>query len=359
MADRLATAIAELPSAYILVDRRLRVVYANVAAYALVGLARDGHLSLMDLLATGEVAIRESDREKLLDLLLAVRRSAESGVSCRARHVEAATVPEARTIVITVQPIVGHHGRYHGSLLLARDATAERELDRLKDELVANISHELQTPLASVRACAEMLLDHLDDGDPGIRDRLLGIVLAEAKQLSGLIENVLDLSRLEGGQLRPRLETIDLRWAVDDVVSGLEPHARARGQTISRQRTSESCLASADEQMVRVIVTNLIGNAIKHGREGGRVSVEVRESGPMTAIRVVDDGPGIPAEALRLVFERFYRVRSTTESSVKGAGLGLALVKGLTEAHGGRVEVESEVGHGAAFTVWLPTATRQ
>ena len=358
VAVRLAAAVASGPAACVLLDQRLRLIYANAAAYGLVGIAPD-RSTLASLVAAAKGVVSVEDRGRLIDLLVATRRATRSAPAASARRIDISTIPDRRTLDVAVQPIRTPDGRDGGLIIVVRDATSERELDRLKDELVANISHELQTPLASVRACAEMLIDRLDDGDPALRDQLLGIILAEAKGLSELIENVLDLSRLEGGQLRPRREEIDLRWAVDDVVAGLEPQARTRGQTIDRGCPPVPCLAFADEQMVRVIVTNLVGNAVKYGAPNGRIAVEVSRHGELARITVADDGPGIPADALPRVFERFYRVSSTTDSSITGAGLGRALGKGLAEAHGGRGEVASEPGCGARFTVWLPTTPRR
>lgn len=347
--SRLSSVITGLPDGLAILDRQFRPTIVNAAATRLLGLGEGTQTSLTALLATGRLRVQGADQETFLNLLS--RSESSPGVQVGAEI----TTTEKRRLKIILAPIRDGRRRSPDTALIAHDVTHEREIERLKDELLANVTHELQTPLASIRACAEMLIDDVDENSPGLRQRLLGIVATEAEQLSVFITNMLDLSRLEAGQLRPNPSVIDVRWVAKEVIVALEASASIAGVSIAVEDEGRPCLALADEQMLTVILSNLIGNAIKYGNHGGHVWVQLRQGQRDALISVVDDGPGIPAEALPRLFERFYRAKSTTQSGMMGTGLGLALVRGLVAAHGGTVNVESELGKGTKFRVRMPT----
>ena len=347
--DRLGAVIANLPDGLAILDRQFRPLVVNASATRLLDLPESSRTSLPALLATGRLAVQGPDQEGFLDLLAAGEARPDQILST-----EVTTSPDSRRLQLLLAPVRASQRRFIGTVLIVRDVTKEHQLERVKDELVANVSHELQTPLSSIRACAEMLLNEVDAESPDLRRRLLSIVASEAQQLSAFIRNMLDLSRLDHGQLRLSRAVVDLRWVASDVVAALEVQARAAGVTIAVEDEGSPCLAVADRQMLEVILNNLLGNAIKYNEPEGHVWLQLRQGWRHALVSVVDDGPGIPVEALPHVFERFYRVRSTTEGRVKGAGLGLALVKELVEAHGGTIEVESELGRGTRFHVRLP-----
>jgi two-component system sensor histidine kinase VicK len=219
---------------------------------------------------------------------------------------------------------------------------------------VANVSHELRAPLASIKAYTELLLDELEGDDRDLRQRFLKVIDQETDRLTELIGGLLDLSRLEAGQFVMKKEPLQVGEMVADIFGLFD--IQAQGSRISLHADIQPDLPPilADRELVNVLIKNLVGNAIKFSSEGGRVDVVAREEGATLILSVIDQGMGIPPDDLSHIFEKFYRVWSTTESGIKGVGLGLVLAKEAAEAHGGQIEVESELGVGSRFIVTLP-----
>ncbi|MFQ6058069.1 MAG: ATP-binding protein [Anaerolineae bacterium] len=241
-----------------------------------------------------------------------------------------------------------------GYLLSFADITHLKEVDRLKSTIVANVSHELRAPLASIKVYTELLRDHLDRDDGHLSRQFLTIIDQETDRLADLVNGVLDLSRIEAGQFEVRKRPLHLREVIDRVVTLLDVQARERGISIQVDVPSHLPSLLADEDLMTTLVKNLVSNAVKFNRQGGQVDIVAREEGDEIVFSVADQGIGIPPEAMPHLFEKFYRVHSTTESGIQGTGLGLALAKEAAEAHGGVIEVESQVGVGSRFTVRLP-----
>jgi signal transduction histidine kinase len=248
-----------------------------------------------------------------------------------------------------------------GILATIRGATRERELARLKSDFVSTVSHELKTPLTSIRMFAEMLEQGVAGGDAERVSRYHGIIVQESQRLGLLIANLLDYAQIERGTRRYQLrrERVD-RIAADAV----ETFSRLRGGAAGGQDGStvrvEVAAAAAgaealvDRDVVIQAVLNLLANAAKYGGPGKPIAVVVDRRGGQVAITVVDEGPGIPAAEQARIFREFYRAPAAYSSGVEGTGLGLALVKRHVEAQGGTVAVESQPGRGAAFTIGLP-----
>ena len=241
-----------------------------------------------------------------------------------------------------------------GYLVTFADITRLKEVDRLKTDIVANVSHELRTPLASIKAYTELLLDNIEGEDRQLRDQFLRIIDQETDRLSELISDLLDLSRLEAGRFEVRKVAIDVPELLSDVLTVLDVQRRGRGLSIHTEIPEGLPALIADREMVAIILKNLVGNAIKFSRPGGSVLIALRNSPEHLELQVTDHGIGIPAEAMPHLFQKFYRVQSTSESGIEGTGLGLVLTKEAVEAHGGSIEVESEVGVQTTFTVRLP-----
>lgn len=241
-----------------------------------------------------------------------------------------------------------------GYLLSLADITRLKEVDRLKSDIVANVSHELRTPLASIKAYAELLLHNIEGDDRALRDQFLGVIDLEADRLSQLISDLLNLSRLEAGRFEVRKVQVDLGDLLADVLAMLDMQRRSHEVIIRVDIPADLPSPTADREMLTMIVKNLVANAIKFSRRGGEVLIALHREPERLVLQVIDHGIGIPSDALPHLFQKFYRVRTATDAGIEGTGLGLVLVKQAVEAHGGTIDVESELGAGTTFTVRLP-----
>jgi PAS domain S-box-containing protein len=257
-------------------------------------------------------------------------------------------------LLLNATPRRDASGNIVGVVSVGQDITHLKEVDRLKSNIVANVSHELRAPLASIKAYTELLLDELEGEDRALRHRFLTIIDRETDRLTGLISDVLDLSRLEAGQFAMKKEPLHIGEIIGDVLDIFDIQAQDRRISIHADVQPDLPLILADRELMTMMIKNLVGNAIKFSSEGGQVGVLAREEDAKLILSVVDWGTGIPPDDLPHIFDKFYRVWSTTESGIEGVGLGLVLAKEAAEAHGGRIEVESELGVGSRFIVTLP-----
>ncbi|HEY75498.1 MAG TPA: GAF domain-containing protein [Thermoflexia bacterium] len=240
-----------------------------------------------------------------------------------------------------------------GIVLRLHDVTRLRRLDELKSQVVAATSHDLRSPLAYVQGFAEVLLQEGDLSETA--ERCVMGILTGVRRMYALIDHLLDLARIEGEEDRIAEASCDLRPVIDSVVDDLSKRIEAKGQALEIDvPTALPALRMECVDLQRVLV-NLIENAVKYTQAGGRIGVVACEEGDGVRISVVDNGPGIPAEAQTRLFERFYRVDGAGGRR-GGVGLGLSIVRALVERHGGHVGVESEVGKGSTFWFWLPRA---
>ncbi|MCC7366839.1 MAG: GAF domain-containing protein [Chloroflexi bacterium] len=232
-----------------------------------------------------------------------------------------------------------------------------KELERLKSQFLSLVSHELRTPLSSIKASAEVLLSTAPPDASEAQMRLLRNIDRSSDRLGTLITDLLDLTRLEGGRLELRRELLDLRDVVVEAIATVRPLADARRQQLSVDLDALPCPILGDRRRLEQVALNLLTNAVKYGRIGGRVWLSVRRAtdGAMR-LEVRDDGPGIRESDQRLVFERFYRPDNDETRSAQGTGLGLPIARALAELHGGRIELLSEPGRGTTFVVSLPEA---
>jgi signal transduction histidine kinase len=227
-------------------------------------------------------------------------------------------------------------------------------VETVRRDFVANVSHELKTPLTSIAGYAETLLT--DAPDPETTRRFLGTILGNAQRMQRLVDDLLDLSRIESGRWRPQAEPVNLSGAAQDAWSGLATRAAARGVSLVVETEPEATIVHADPQALSQILTNLFDNALRYAPDRSRILCLAAPGIGGAAVSVHDDGPGIPPEHLPRIFERFYRADPARARAEGGTGLGLAIVKHLMEAHGGRVAATSEPGAGTTVTCWFPAA---
>jgi signal transduction histidine kinase len=235
---------------------------------------------------------------------------------------------------------------------LRHSAQALRDADRLKDEFLATLSHELRTPLTAILGWSQMI--RLGRIDPDELKTAIEAITRSAKVQSQLIEDVLDVSRITTGKMRLDRKSASLREVVESAVETVRPAADAKAIDLHLDVAPEVGILMMDPDRMRQVMWNLVSNAIKFTPPRGRVDVTVRQNEEQAIVQIRDTGPGIAASFLPHLFERFRQADSSTRRSHAGLGLGLTLAKDLTELHGGRIEVESEPGHGATFTVVLP-----
>ncbi len=259
-----------------------------------------------------------------------------------------------RWLQVNAAIITNSAGERDGTILVFRDLTRLKQLERTREEFVANVSHELRTPLSLIKGYVETLLDGARN-DPAVAERFLKIIERNSQRLDLLIQDLLTISALESEKIKLDLHPVELRALAGKVLTDL--NAKAENKNIHLVNELPEFTANGDANRLDQVLANLVDNAIKYGRAEGRVTVggKQRDDGVLE-IFVRDDGPGIPAEALERVFERFYRVDKARSRDQGGTGLGLSIVKHIVQAHGGEVRCESVLGKGATFFFTLPDA---
>jgi PAS domain S-box-containing protein len=257
-----------------------------------------------------------------------------------------------RPISSKAAPIRSSDGAVTGIVMVFRDVAREREIERLKQDFISSISHELRTPLTSIKAYTETILSDSDMPEETKR-QFLGIIDEESNRLAGLIEGLLEISRIESGTMKIVREPVDIVAVAHKVLTALQALADKKNIRLESDIDEGLAIFEGDEDKIQSALTNLVNNAIKFTPRDGRVCVSVRQRDDQLVMRVSDTGMGIPKEALPRIFDRFYRVPHPGKR-IQGTGLGLAIVKKIVMMHGGRIEVESEVNRGTIFTIFLP-----
>jgi PAS domain S-box-containing protein len=276
----------------------------------------------------------------------------------RSSTVVAQIWPQERQLALFATPVRTDE-REIGTLYGFRDVTQERELDRMKTEFVSQVSHELRTPLTAIKGFTDLMLD----GDAGElneeQDEYLRVVQSNADRLVALINDLLDVSRIESGRIALKRERVDVRSTVESVVAMMRPLLDGKDQALTLSVADDLPLAWADHDRVVQVVTNLISNAHKYTPANGSIAIDVAREGELIRVAVRDDGMGIAPEDLERLFTRFYRVDNSLTREIGGTGLGLSIVKSIVEMQGGTVSVESEPGVGSTFAFTIPVATDQ
>ncbi len=344
--DRLWRMVVDaVPEPAVVLDHGGHVVHANRMAEDLFGTRRrEGHIASMS-----------RDPELLGAVDQALVSGATSSVELHER------VPVERRLLATVAPLDQSHPSGDGPALLIsfRDLSEQDRLARMRADFVANASHELRTPLASLRGFVETLQGAAKD-DPQARERFLKVMGEQAERMTRLIDDLLSLSRVEMREHLTPADRVDLNAAVAHVIQSLQPIAGQTGTTIEFRRVAQPAIIRGDSDEIVQVFQNLVQNAIKYGKPGGRIDVRLahepagRGHPARFIASITDDGPGIAPQHLPRLTERFYRV-SVAESREKGGtGLGLAIVKHILNRHRGELDITSKVGQGSTFAVSLP-----
>jgi two-component system, OmpR family, phosphate regulon sensor histidine kinase PhoR len=293
------------------------------------------------------------------DLRAAIDRAFASGVTQTAEVTLPVPVPrEVHAAVVPMDPPIADGGR---AILVLSDRSRERAVERMRADFVANVSHELRTPLASLIGFIDTLRGPAAD-DPPAQQRFLGIMGEQAARMNRLIDDLLSLSRIELNEHQAPSDAVDLGELVARLVAGFEPRLQERSVTLDLRLPDELPPVIGDADQLTQVLQNLLDNAVKYGRAGGTVRLDVAAGAPGrqgVVLTVADQGAGIPREHLPRLTERFYRVDAGRSRAAGGTGLGLAIVKHIVNRHRGQLSIESEEGVGTTVTVWLPQAVVQ
>ena len=334
--------ISGMPDPVAVLDQDGRVIAFNTEATALAPALRRGE--------PASIALR------MPELVEAIRAASASG---KAQRIEfSARLPSPRFSEAFISPVMlAQPGRAGIVVITVHDLTPIRRVEEMRADFVANVSHELRTPLAAITGFIDTLQGPARD-DPAARERFLGIMQAQAWRMARLIDDLLSLSRIELRAHQRPDTPIDLVPIVRQVADGLQTLARDRGVAVEIVAPSEPLMVAGDRDELTRLFENLIENGLKYGASGKRVEIAIAPDGKGEArVSVRDNGPGIAAEHLPRLTERFYRADVGESRAQGGTGLGLALVKHILNRHHGRLSIESKVGEGATFTVSLPMTT--
>jgi two-component system phosphate regulon sensor histidine kinase PhoR len=323
----------------LVLDESSKVQLVNRSLEKLFSLAAD---------ARGQTIIEAFRLPELADLVKRLRQEC----SMQSYTLELPGMEE-RWVEVNAAAVLDRDGIQRGAILVFHDLTRIKQLERTRQEFVANVSHELRTPLSLIKGFVETLLEGAKN-DPEKATRFLQTIEKHTDRLTFLIEDLLTISRLESGQIIMNLHPVDLHEETQRVAEDLKSRADGKQVTFDNQ-VPEGLRAHADADRLQQVLFNLIENAIKYGRPSGRVVIGGSAIGDgKVELWVRDDGPGIPAEARERVFERFYRVDRARSRETGGTGLGLSIVKHIVQAHGGEVWLKSELGEGTTFHFTLP-----
>jgi two-component system sensor histidine kinase NblS len=238
------------------------------------------------------------------------------------------------------------------------DITRQSELERMKNEFISNVSHELRTPITSIKSYVDTLVNHGEKLDPDIYREFLQIIDSEADRLMFLVNDVLELSKVEEGNREFEMLPLDIRQAAEYALRSLNLMAKDRQIELGLVCTEEDIpLVNINQESIERVIINLLSNGIKYTPVGGRIDIIVTHLSESKEVRVdvKDNGIGIPEECLENIWDRFFRVEKKVHT-IKGTGLGLTIVKKIVEKHNGRLSVESSLGQGSTFSFYLPVA---
>jgi two-component system sensor histidine kinase SenX3 len=325
---RFVAALAHVPEGVVIADQTGTVVFRNPQAAGFVG-ARHGEAlaerALGDLLAA---ALGGSSHEETIELFS----------------------PPRRTLAIRARPLM-EGGRRAGAVAIIEDISERRRLEAIRRDFVANISHELKTPVGALSLVAETLEG---EDDPAVVARLSHRMRTEAERLGRIIEDLLDLSRIEAEE-SPSREAVEVHLVVGEAVDRLRPVAEHRGIRLEIAEPPGNLVIRGDRRQLVSALHNLIDNAIKYSEDGSAVEVTVTDAAGWIELTIADHGIGIPSRDLERVFERFYRVDRARSRDTGGTGLGLSIVRHVASNHGGEVTMDSREGEGSTFRLRLPS----
>jgi two-component system phosphate regulon sensor histidine kinase PhoR len=341
--NELETILSAMREGILACDSDERIITLNDAAGSLLGIdlsTAKGH--------TVQETVRNADLQRFINRILSEQEEAEVEIVLHG--------PEKKNLLLTGTVLRDSEGKKIGALVVLSDTTRLRHLENIRREFVANVSHELKTPITSIKGYVETLQEGAID-DKGNARKFLEIIFKQADLLNALVDDLLSLSKLEqeAEYAEVRLAEEPVRRIIEAAIAAYEARACERHIQVALHCNDEVAVM-ANARLLEQAVGNLLDNAIKYSEPRGTVEIEVTQNKGEVTIKVNDHGSGIAPEHLPRLFERFYRVDKGRSRELGGTGLGLAIVKHIIQAHGGDVSVESTPGKGSAFTIHLPKA---
>lgn len=337
--------IHSIPEAVIVADQNNELLQANRVAQELFDFSLDlnSHMPI-------EQVIKDDD---ILALIQNARESQKKTLTCSLEHQDPIT-HKSLNLKIIASTVRNTQKDVIGVVLVVHDMTAEKEIARMKDGILSTVSHELKTPLASIRAYTEMLLDGESNSEETSHN-FCKIILDQTLRLDQMIDDILNISKIESGRLRIKIEPTDLTSLIQKIEIVIKPQAQQKNIHIVIDTPKVPMVINADKEMIFQALLNLLSNAIKYSRPHSQITIALWPHGiDHISIEVYDQGVGIPEEALGHIFDKFYRVPGH-QHMARGTGLGLNLVQQIIETiHQGEIQVESTPEKGSRFTVNLP-----
>jgi PAS domain S-box-containing protein len=343
--------LRQIADGVVIADGAGRITFANEAARRHFGFETLG-LTIEDYVAT-RPPLQRDGRPWLpeeLPLACAVRGDTVIAADMLVRK------PDGQEIaaLASATPLVAEDGAQFGAIMTIYDVAAQRTLEGRKDEFFANVSHDLRTPLAAIVASIGVVLANEPADMPAPLHHMLVNTEQAAERMAGLVDNLLDLTRMQAGRVQLLRVPHDLRELAQRMAGAIEPLAQTRGQRVELELPASATPALVDAQRLEQVLLNLLGNAHKYGREGGTIRLSLARHPDEVVLGVADDGPGIAEADQKHIFERYYRSEAETTRRKQGSGLGLPIARALVELHGGRLWVTSRQGAGATFWIALP-----
>ncbi|RME41933.1 MAG: PAS domain-containing sensor histidine kinase [Chloroflexi bacterium] len=350
--DRLEAVLESTNEAILMLDNEGRCVVANRRLTDLFGIPRDEVFGLERSELFRRLGQAFEDRAAFDK----VARDLFNNPDATETHEFEIAQPSQRTLAWYSAPVYNQAGSIIGRISVFRDVTAEREADRMKSEFVLMVSHELRTPLTSIRGFTDLMLG--EEAGPLTSDQqeFLKIIKSNADRLVALIDDLLDVSRIESGQIALNFRPIDIEQIIRDVASSIQPLLNRKRQSLTIETPAGLPAAWADPNRVTQILVNLVANAHKYSPEDSGITIRAQVDRDELVVSVSDTGPGIKPEDQVHLFNKFYRAGRPTGYRSGGTGLGLSIARSLVEAHGGRIWVDSTVGQGSTFSFTLPVA---
>jgi PAS domain S-box-containing protein len=342
--------LASITDGVVATDPDACILLANPAAEKILNRSQAG---LIGQPVTQIFDIFESDgRLKVLETLATLQRAKDKGETDLADTAEV-ILESQRHIISAKMTLAATSQEFLGVVIVLRDITKEVEADRSKTEFISTVSHELRTPMTSIKGYADFMAQGAVGPLQEKQKHFLDVIRRNADRLSLLINDLLDISRIEAGKVRLELQETQMSQLVEHAVETMMIAAQSKGLALKLTTNSHLPTVMADWDRLTQVMTNLLGNAISY-TESGQVHVSLKAEGDKVWTHIQDTGIGIPPEVLPHIFDRFYRADDSTVQSSSGTGLGLAIVKAIVEMHGGELVVESIPGSGSTFTFALP-----
>jgi len=338
--------LSSIEDGLVVFDTNLKVTGINPAARRLLGL----EFTESSILQCKEII----PDPNVCDL---IHKTVESGIQPKVPDEERiVSIPEGertRHYLFSVTPIRGRDRNLSGIVLLLRDVTRLKEVERLKSEFIMAASHELRTPLTSLGMSVDLLLEHIAKGLAEKDRDLLQTAHEEVHRMKALVNDLLDLSKIEAGRIDLEFESVPISILFEHLQEVFKNQMDMKAVTLTSEVTGDLPKIRADANKITWVLTNLVSNALRYVNKGGHIQLMAHRIGPHVHLSVRDDGPGIPLEYHTKIFEKFVQIK---ERDAEGTGLGLAICKEIVRAHGGTIWVESSSGQGSNFTFTIPVA---